>query len=92
MSIIKKQNICRHNVKLDNSWYMEIGADVTVVSPNLMDPRSTRFHGIAATVAEKTKRKFENTETNLRKRGMHFFPLAVEMNGALGRAYDAAFY
>ena len=64
--------------------YMEIGADVTVVSPNLMDQRSTRFHGIAATVAEKTKRKFENTEANLRKRGMHFFPLAVEMNGALG--------
>jgi hypothetical protein len=63
---------------------MEIGADVTVVSPNLSDQRSTRFHGIAAKKAEGVKRKFENTEANLRKRGMHFFLLAVEMNGALG--------
>ena len=80
----RETDVMGHNVKLDNSWYMEIGADVTVVCPNLMDQRSTRFHGIAATVAEKSKRKFENTEANLRKRGMHFFPLAVEMNGALG--------
>ena len=77
----RETDVMGHGVKLDNSWFMEIGADVTVVSPNLGDQRSTRFHGIAAKKAEGEKRKFDNTEANLRIRGMHFFPLAVEMDG-----------
>ena len=54
------------------------------MSPNWTDLRSARFHGIDAKKAETSKRKKNNTEENLKKRGMHFFPLAVEMNGALG--------
>jgi hypothetical protein len=69
--------------KIHGSWELE-RTPLSCLHPNLTDPKASMFHGLAATAAEKTKSKFENTEVNWKKRGMHYPPLAVEMNGALG--------
>lgn len=74
-----------HRVKLDKSRFNKFGTDCTLVSPELGTAISMRYCGTAARRAEAVKRKSGDTEENLNKAGMAYFPLAVESNGALGK-------